>query len=93
MIFVVMVVVLQVISTLKKITLQENDVEEAEEEDTTSLDRPHHRAMGSPRHPRSAPPLQTQWHTDEDHLPPAVSVDPSMLCPNHTTTSNGPSDE
>ena len=52
---VVVVVVLKVISTLKKITIQESIVGEGEEEGederaVTSLDKPHDRNTSSPRY-------------------------------------------
>ena len=98
-------VVVQVISTLKKITLQDNRNGEGEEEedregDSTSLDKPHDYTTASPRTPRTPhrfPQQQSQGSRsgttiDDDLPPPSVSVDPSMLSPSHTThvTNGGP---
>ena len=81
-------VVVQVISTLKQITLREDrngeqEQEEEEERETSSLDRPGDRVSSSPRVPPRA------RNGDEDHAPPpSVSVDPSMLLPSHTTANS-----
>ena len=75
---------MKVISTLKKITLQEDD-EEEEEADASSLD-----ISASPRVAHVPP--QSRNGEEEQAPPPSVSVDPSMLSPNHAA-ANGLSSE
>ena len=80
---------MKVISTLKKITLQEDrngeEEEEEDEGDTTSLD-----VSASPR--VSHVPPQSRNGEEDQAPPPSVSVDPSMLSPNQPT-ANGVSSE
>ena len=80
----VLFVFVKVISTLKKITLQEEE-DEGDEGDTSSLD-----VLPSPRVPHVPP--QSRNGEEEQAPPPSVSVDPSMLSPHHAT-ANGLSSE
>ena len=80
-------VLVKVISTLKKITLQEDDEEEEadDEGDASSLD-----ISASPRVAHVPP--QSRNGEGEQAPPPSVSVDSSMLSPNHAA-ANGLSSE